>query len=112
MRYVIVWIALMVLALLSFFISNIHMGVLDIVFAMGIAVAKTLLVVLIFMELIEHRFINTLIVLVSTGFVALLLSLMIVDVFTRHTFPPAPVPLAGDGMSVGIQPSRPRSTLP
>jgi cytochrome c oxidase subunit 4 len=55
-------------------------------------VVKSVLVVLFFMELIDQRFVNVMVCLVSAGFVALLLSLMVADVLTRHTFPRGPLP--------------------
>jgi cytochrome c oxidase subunit 4 len=91
--YVIVWIALMVLALISYLFSLAHLGALDEVLALLIALVKTVLVALFFMELIHHRFVNTLILIVSGGFVVLLVSLMVADIRTRHTFPPAPLPV-------------------
>jgi cytochrome c oxidase subunit IV len=91
-RYFLVWLGLMVLALGSFLLSRAHLGPLDSVIALAIAAAKTALVVLFFMELIEHRFINSLVLIVSTGFVVLLVSLMVADVLMRQTFPAAPLP--------------------
>ena len=80
------------LAFLSFALSG-HLGRFDVAFALGIAVVKSVLVVLFFMELIEQRFINVMVCLVSAGFVALLLSLMVADILTRHTFPRGPLPV-------------------
>jgi cytochrome c oxidase subunit 4 len=95
MRLAVVWIALMALALLSFELSG-HLGRFDVAFALGIAVVKSVLVVLFFMELIEQRFVNVMVCLVTAGFVALLLSLMVADVLTRHTFPRGPLPLVDE----------------
>jgi cytochrome c oxidase subunit 4 len=92
-RYVIVWLALMALALASYLLSRAHLGSLDIVLALLIALAKTTLVVLFFMELVEHRFVNALILLVSASLAVLLLVLMSADVVTRHTFPKGPLPV-------------------
>jgi cytochrome c oxidase subunit 4 len=92
LRYVLVWLGLMVLALASFLLSRAHLGPLDSVLALTIAAAKTALVVLFFMELIEHRFINSLVLVVSAAFVGLLVSLMIADVLMRHTFPERTMP--------------------
>jgi cytochrome c oxidase subunit IV len=89
---VLVWLVLMALAIVSYLLSLAHLGSLDIVFALLIAVLKTVLVVLFFMELIEHRFVNTLVLVVSAGFAVLLLFLMVADVVTRHTFPRGPFP--------------------
>src|SRR5258707_3023519 len=94
-RLVVVWIALMALALLSFGLSG-HLGRYDVAFALGIAVVKSALVVLFFMELVEQRFINTMVCLVSAGFVVLLLSLMVADILTRHTFPRGPLPVVDE----------------
>jgi cytochrome c oxidase subunit 4 len=94
LRYVVVWIALVALAVLSFMLAKADLGKLDIVAALGIAFMKTALVVVFFMELIEHRFINWLVLLVAGGFIVLLLTLMVSDVVTRHTFPRGPVPAA------------------
>jgi cytochrome c oxidase subunit IV len=71
MRIVVVWVAL----------------------ALAIAVVKTVLVALYFMELAYHRFVNTLVLVVSGAFVVLLVSLMVADVTTRHTFPKGPLPI-------------------
>jgi len=93
LRYVVVWLALVVLALLSYVLSRAHLGALDVFVALAIAVGKTVLVVLFFMELIEHRFANALVLIVSGGFIVLLVSLMVADVATRHTFPKGPLPI-------------------
>jgi cytochrome c oxidase subunit 4 len=92
LRLVVVWIALMVLAFVSYSLSG-KLGHFDVVFALSIAVVKTVLVMLFFMELIEMRFVNVMVCLVSAGFVVLLLSLMVADVLTRHTFPRGPLPV-------------------
>ena len=92
-RYVVVWLALMALALLSYLLSRSHLGTLDIVLALAIAGTKTVLVVLFFMELIEQRFVNSLAFIVSAAFAVLLVSLMVADVATRHTFPKGPLPV-------------------
>ena len=92
LRYLLVWLGLMVLALGSFLLSRAHLGPLDSLIALTIAAAKTALVVLFFMELIEHRFINSLVLIVSAGFVVLLVSLMVADVLTRRTFPRETLP--------------------
>ena len=92
LRLVIVWIALMGLAFLSFAFSG-PLGRFDVSFALGIAAVKTVLVALFFMELIEQRFINVMVCLLSAGFVALLLLLMVADILTRHTFPRGPLPV-------------------
>ena len=81
----------MVLALGSYLASAAHLGVWDIVVALVIALLKTGVVLWVFMELNQHRFINQLVVLFSVGLAALLLALMVADVLTRRTFPRAPI---------------------
>lgn len=93
LRYVVIWLCLLALTSASFLLSLAHLGAVDVVVALGIAVAKSSLVLLFFMHLLEHRFSNAMIVLVSCALVVLLVSLVAADVATRHTFPPAPAPL-------------------
>ncbi|XYH98254.1 cytochrome C oxidase subunit IV family protein [Sorangium sp. So ce1128] len=92
--YVIVWLVLMALTLVSYLASLAHLGGADIVVALLIAAVKTVLVLLFFMHLIEQRFANGLGMLIAMLFIVLLISLMVGDVMTRHTFPRAPVPAA------------------
>jgi cytochrome c oxidase subunit 4 len=83
----------MALALISYLLSRAHLGGLDVALALLIALAKTVLVALFFMELVEQRFVNTLVLIVSGALAVLLLSLMVADVSTRHTFPKGPLPV-------------------
>ena len=99
MTHVLVWLALMILATLTLLLSRAHFGNLDIAFALVIALVKTLLVVLFFMELIEHRFINSMVLIVSAGFVALLVTLIVADIVTRRTFPKGPLPEATQALA-------------
>jgi cytochrome c oxidase subunit 4 len=92
-RIVVVWAALVALALLSYLLSRAHLGGIDIAIALAIAVVKTVLVALYFMELAYHRFVNALVLVVSGALVVLLVSLMVADVVTRHTFPKGPLPV-------------------
>src|SRR5258707_12609217 len=94
-RLVVVWIVLMALAFLSFGLSG-HLGRFDVAFALGIAVVKSALVVLFFMELVEQRFINTMVCLVSAAFVALFLWVMVAVILRRHTLPRGPLPGADE----------------
>ena len=90
LRYVAVWIALLLLTALSWLLSRAHMGSTDIAIALVIATVKTLLVVIFFMHLAEERFSVVMIPCVALFFIGLLMGLTAVDVATRHTFPPAP----------------------
>src|SRR5262249_3313244 len=91
-RYLGIWLGLIGLTFLSFLCSLLNLGAVDVYIALGIAVAKSTLVGLFFMHLIEERASSALVVLVSACLVALLVSLMVAEVGMRHTFPKAPIP--------------------
>jgi cytochrome c oxidase subunit 4 len=93
-RYLVVWLALLALTALSLLLSLAHLGTVDVALALGIATAKTALVVLFFMHLVDERFSVVMVPLVSVFFVLLLLGLLVTDVATRRTFPRAPLPNA------------------
>ncbi|WP_437922883.1 cytochrome C oxidase subunit IV family protein [Sorangium sp. So ce291] len=92
--YVIVWLVLMALTLASYLLSLAHLGGADVVAALLIATAKTVLVLLFFMHLIEQRFANALPMIVSALLLGLLLTLMISDVMSRQTISRGPIPPA------------------
>jgi cytochrome c oxidase subunit IV len=91
--YVLVWLGLCALTLLSFLLSRADLGSVDTVISLVIAVAKSTLVGLFFMHLLEERLRTAFVPIVTTGFIVLLISLVVTDVLTRHTFPRAPVPV-------------------
>ena len=84
--YVLVFVALLVLATVSLLLSMLHWPVWGTVVALAIAVVKALLVLFFFMHLVEQRFSNRVTVLVSVMFVSLLVGLTAADVASRHTF--------------------------
>ncbi len=90
-HYLVVWLGLIGLTAISFGASWLHLGTTDVVIALGIAVIKSVLVLLFFMHLIEHRGANALIIGVTVIFIALLSSLMAADVATRLHTTPRPV---------------------
>ncbi|WP_437933181.1 cytochrome C oxidase subunit IV family protein [Sorangium sp. So ce341] len=92
--YVIVWLVLMALTLASYLLSLAHLGRADVVAALLIATAKTVLVLLFFMHLIEQRFANALPMIVAALLLGLLLTLMLTDVSRRETISRGPVPPA------------------
>src|SRR5580700_8934546 len=94
-RYVVVWLAVVALTLSSFLISLAHLGGLDILVALFIAVIKSALVGLFFMDLLEQRFTNWMVPAVAVALVVLLALLLSTDVATRQTFPRQPLPFAG-----------------
>ncbi|MDI3287985.1 cytochrome C oxidase subunit IV family protein [Polyangium sp. 15x6] len=88
------WIALLVLTFLSFGISLLGLGEAELFIALSISVVKTFVVLFIFMHLVEQRFANRLIVILTFLFIALLVALTVADPLTRKTFPPRPDPAA------------------
>ena len=86
-----VFVALMLLAGLSFALSFADLGVATVPVAMLISLAKATLVAAFFMELVEQRFVNRFVLVAAAAFVVLLITLMVADVLTRGT-PPLLVP--------------------
>ena len=85
------WIGLLLLTGLSFLLSlaGFRPG-LELAVALGIALAKSTLVVLIFMHWLEQRSMSRLVILVAALYVLILGGLTAADVATRRTFPTAP----------------------
>lgn len=90
--YVIVWLVLIALTLVSYLISLAHLGVFDTVAALLIATVKTVLVLLFFMHLIEQRFANALPMIVAVMLLVMLLILIGLDVMSRITHSRGNVP--------------------
>jgi len=88
------WLVLLALTLLSFGTSRLGLGESELFIALGIAVAKTMIVLMIFMHLAEQRFANRLVVILTFLFILLLVVLTAADPATRKTFPPRPDPAA------------------
>ncbi|MRG92182.1 cytochrome C oxidase subunit IV family protein [Polyangium spumosum] len=93
-KLVVSWVALLVLTFLSFGISRVGLGEAELVIALGISVVKTFVVLFIFMHLVEQRFANRLIVILTFLFIVLLVTLTVADPMTRKTFPMRPDPAA------------------
>lgn len=91
-HYLFVYLGLIGLTALSFGLSLLHLGTADIWAALLIAVAKSTLVVLFFMHLIEQRTINALVLGTTLFFIGLLTALTTADVVTRITSTPAVLP--------------------
>lgn len=89
------WFVLLLLTFLSFGASKMGLsGSVEIGVALVISVVKTLFVLFVFMHLLEQRFANRLIVIVTFLFTVLLVLLMAADPLTRKTFPKTPDPTA------------------
>ena len=85
-RYVAVWGALCILTFATYVLHDLigHREPLSFIVAMVIALIKSALVALFFMELWEHRGANRFVFAVSIAFVLLLMGFSIADVQTRY----------------------------
>ena len=90
LRYVLVWVALLALTALTYGLSRIHMGALNLPISLAIAIAKSALVVVFFMHLGQHARANRIVLAVAICFVSLLITFSVLDVATR--FEPARPP--------------------
>ena len=95
-RYLVVWLVLVGLTALSFLLSLAHLGAVDTVFSLVIAAAKSTIVLLFFMHLVEERFTVAVVPVLAVGYVLLLVALMVTDVLSRHTFPRTPQTFGDD----------------
>ncbi len=91
--YFIVWIALIALTLASFLISRAHLGAMDTVIALGIAVVKSTLVGLFFMHILEERFRTAFVPIITVVYILILMSFVVTDIVSRRTFPRTPLPM-------------------
>jgi cytochrome c oxidase subunit 4 len=83
-RYLVVWAALMCLTALTWGLSTIHVhGFAGVALALGIATVKGALVALFFMHLWDQQGPNRLVLVTSLIFVALLVTLPLLDNATR-----------------------------
>ena len=83
LTYVFVWLALMILTLITVWVSYIDLGVLNIIVALSVASVKASLVALFFMHLKYEDKITWVFILYPLGLLALLIGLTVSDVFYR-----------------------------
>lgn len=81
--YVIVFVALLALAALTTAAAGVDLGIFNTVVALAIAATKMTLVALFFMHVWYKRGLTRIIILASFFWLALLMTLTLVDVFTR-----------------------------
>jgi cytochrome c oxidase subunit 4 len=93
-KLVLAWLALLFFTFVSFGISRLGLGGWEVGIALGISVVKSLIVLFVFMHLVEQRFANRLIVILTFVFIVLAVALTTSDPMTRRTFPPRPDPAA------------------
>lgn len=103
-RYVAVWLALLVLTILTVVTGRIDLGAANIWVAMGIATTKATLVVLFFMHLWESGHMNRLVLVTSILMVATLVLAVMGDLMTRE---PITMPL-GSTPTRGIERLQPK----
>ena len=89
--YVVVWVALVVLAALSLGLSYLELGDFGVVVAMSIGAVKAALIALFFMHLAEGRFAYRFVLAIGVAFVVIMVGLTALDILTRHA--PAVPPL-------------------
>lgn len=82
-RYVMSYALLLVLTVVTYSSARFDLGTASHVIALGIAVTKGAIVALFFMHLWDHRGANRLVFVVALLFVAILMSLVLVDLATR-----------------------------
>ena len=85
--YVIVFLVLLALAALTTGIASVDLGIYNTVVALAIAATKMTLVALFFMHVWYKRGLTRIIILASFFWLALLMTLTLVDVFTRGWIP-------------------------
>lgn len=99
-RYLVVWAALLVLTVVTYFASRVHLpGGWHVTVALVIAATKGSLVALFFMHLWDQQGANRLVFVTSLVFVGLLIGLTIMDNATR--FPLANPPGAAGALPYG-----------
>ncbi|MGA9520331.1 MAG: cytochrome C oxidase subunit IV family protein [Myxococcaceae bacterium] len=92
LRYVGVWVGLIVLTTLTFLLAKAPLGGWHLPVSIGIASVKAALIFLFFMHLVQSRGASRVAVLVALIFLGLLMSLTWADIRTRFppTVPPGP----------------------
>lgn len=83
MRYVLTWLALLVLTAASFTAEHLPLGSAHTTVALGIAVLKTGLVLVIFMHLVEEKFSTRVVAVLNFVFVLMLCLGIAADVLAR-----------------------------
>jgi cytochrome c oxidase subunit 4 len=83
MRYVVCWLLLAIFTTLTYYLSSFELGEWSLIVAMLIACAKATVVALFFMHLWDHRGASRLVFVVSLVFLALLISIVLIDQATR-----------------------------
>ena len=86
--YFYIWLVLMILTVITVFVSYLHLGIFNIVVALGVASIKASLVALYFMHLKYEDKITWVFAIYPLGLLALLIGLSVSDVFFRALVSP------------------------
>jgi cytochrome c oxidase subunit IV len=105
-RYVVIWLALLVLTVVTVVTGKIDLGAANIYVAMLIACTKATLVVLFFMHLLDTGNVNKLIFVVSVIFSVVLVIGVFGDLLRRYTYA---LPGHGPAAPVEVAPAAPGS---
>ncbi|CAM4238940.1 cytochrome-c oxidase [Corallococcus sp. ZKHCc1 1396] len=101
-RYVVIWVVLLVLTLVTVYTGRMHLPDFGLLLALVIASVKGTLVALYFMHLSEHRGANRLVFGVSIAFVVLLIGFTLMDFGTRFRLSNPPGSQYSDLQAVDI----------
>jgi cytochrome c oxidase subunit 4 len=85
--YVLIWLTLTILTFVTFYVSTINLGALNIVVALGIAFTKMMLVIWFFMHVRTDNPLTKLFVFAGFFWMAILLALTLGDYFSRSWMP-------------------------
>jgi cytochrome c oxidase subunit 4 len=85
--YVLIWLTLTILTFVTFYVSTINLGALNIVVALGIAFTKMMLVIWFFMHVRTDNPLTKLFVFAGFFWMAILLVLTLGDYFSRAWMP-------------------------
>jgi cytochrome c oxidase subunit IV len=101
-RYVVIWVVLLVLTIVTVLTGRMHLPSFGLLLALVIASVKGTLVALYFMHLSEHRGANRLVFGVSIAFVVLLIGFTLMDFGTRYRLSNPPGSQYSDLQAVDI----------
>jgi len=85
--YVLIWLTLTILTFVTFYVSTINLGALNIVVALGIAFTKMMLVIWFFMHVRTDNPLTKLFVFAGFFWMAILLTMTLGDYFSRTWMP-------------------------
>lgn len=82
--YIVIWLALLILLLLTWLVAQVNLGPFNTVVALAIAIAKMFLVLLFFMHVRSSRRITWIFVIAGFIWLAIMIDLTLSDYLTRY----------------------------